>query len=225
MSARAIHLVCSDAPRNGKTLLARLLADCLLLDGHDLLLLDGAGPQPAISLHYPGHARLLDLARTQGMVSLFDDMLQAGKTCVVDLPARHVDAFFSLLEDGMFLKEASARALAFHAYFIIDRDAASFRKARAIWHASGANFMPVRNEWLGSYADEPQVELNYQEMSEAGELLIPALPAPALRWLAASGNDFRKVADYAPRMGLRPPSELFVFLRQMAGQLAETGRL
>ena len=221
----AIHLVCSDAPRNGKTLLARLIADCLLLDGSQPLVLDGAGPQPAISLHYPAHARLMDLSRTQGMVGLFDDMLQAEKSSVVDLPARHLDGFFSLLEDGAFLKEAEARTLAFHAYFIIDRDAASFRKARAIWHTSGGNFMPVRNEWLGSYADEPQVELNYQEMSEAGELIMPALSAAGLRWLQSPANDFRQVAEYAPHLGIRPPSELFVFLRQMAGQLADTGRL
>ena len=225
MPVRSLHIICSDAARNGKSLIARLLADLMIMQGRDLLLLDCTGPQPTTAIHFPTETQHLDLDRTTSMVSLFDTMLYSGRNHVVDLSAKHLDAFFNVVEDAGFLKEALNRNIDFNCYYIIDRSVNSFRTARAIWHTCDANFTPVRNLWAGSFANEKQVELTYQEMSEQGELVLPVISVMLFRWLAVPGNEFRTADDTPQRGQIRPPTDVFSLSSLMAKQFSTLGKI
>ena len=67
-----IYVVVSDQHRNGKTLLARLLSDYLLLDGRDPFLFDTDAPDGPLRNFFPGRTALADFAAIRGQMKLFD---------------------------------------------------------------------------------------------------------------------------------------------------------
>ena len=223
-----IHLVTSDQPRNGKTLLARTLADCLAADGITVTVMDCDGPQGRLAHWFSGNAYVMDLARTDGQIALFDHILaNPHSSYVIDLAARHLDRFFEIASAGGFIDETRHMDHQFTTWFIIDRTQPSFRKARAIWHEMQGQLVPVRNESIGCYGDEPQVQRSYQELTELGELTLPALTETALKWLEPRTNSLQHIAR-PPKdqpLKMRPPSELFVYLTRINTQLETIGRL
>lgn len=222
-----IHLVTSDQPRNGKTLLARTLTDCLIADRAEVTVMDCDGPQGRLAHWFPDRARVSDLARTEGQIALFDHILTNTRSSyVIDLPARHLDRFFEIADSGGFREETARLGYQFTTWFILDRTQESFRKARAIWHATQGQLVPVRNESIGSYGDEPQVQRSYMELAELGELNLPALTETALKWLEPRTNSLQQLV-HPPKdqpLKLRPPSELFVYLTRIITQLETIGR-
>lgn len=223
-----IHLVTSDQPRNGKTLLARTLADCLVADRTSVTVMDCDGPQGRMAQWFSGNAYVLDLARTDGQMALFDHILANPHTSyVIDLPARHLDRFFEIANSGGFIQETRQIGHDFTTWFIIDRTQSSFRKARAIWHETQGQLIPVRNESIGCYGDDPQVQRSYQELTELGELTLPALTETALKWLEPRTNSLQEIV-HPPKgqaLKMRPPSELFVYLTRIITQLETIDRL
>lgn len=227
MQGHHIHLVTSDQSRNGKTLLARALTDCLIADHTDVAVMDCDGPQGRLAQWFTDRARVSDLSRTDGQIALFDHILANPRSSyVIDLPARHLDRFFEIAASGGFLAETRQLGFQFTTWFIVDRTQASFRKARAIWHAAEGQFVPVRNESIGTYGDVPQVQRSYLELAELGELALPELTETALKWLEPRTSSLQQLAhppkDQALKM--RPPSELFVFLNRLITQFEAIGR-
>lgn len=226
--AHHIHLVASDQPRNGKSLLARLIADALIADHAHLQLMDCDGLHGMIAHHFSDCALIIDPSRVDGQIALFDHMLaHPHYSYVIDLPARHLDVCLGILASSGFLAEARSLGLNFTCWFIVDRSAANFRKARTVWHAVEGQFIPVRNEHVGSYADTPEIARSYLELAELGTLSIPALSDFAQRWLEDRRNSLQQLIR--PRiegaLKLRPPSELHVFFRRMVEQIDAIGRL
>jgi hypothetical protein len=223
-----IHLVTSDQPRNGKTLLARTLADCLIADGAPIAVMDCDGPQGRLAHWFNDRAHITDLSRTDGQIALFDHILANPRASyVIDLPARHIDRFFEIANAGGFLEETRRMGHGFTTWFILDRTQASFRKARAIWHETQGQIIPVRNESIGSYADAPEVRRSYLELSELGELTLPALGETALKWLEPRTHSFQQLLQPPKNQPLvmRPPSELFVYITGILRQIETIGRL
>ncbi len=60
-----IAIVCSDRHRNGKTLLARVLVDFLLLEGRDPFVLDLDLPREPCAASFPAVPRWSNSARWQ----------------------------------------------------------------------------------------------------------------------------------------------------------------
>jgi hypothetical protein len=164
-----IYIVASDQHRNGKTLLARLLADYLLLDGRDPFLIDTDAPEGPLRTYFPGRTALADFAAITGQMKLFDTILGApGRDYIIDLPARHTESFFGAERDLSFFRECKAAEFRVFLFFVVDESMISLKAAKALQHYPGVDlFVPVRNMLVRSAWPE-----------DDGALTIPFLPAP-----------------------------------------------
>ncbi len=153
MAARpTIHIIASDANRNGKTLLARLVADYLLLDKRDPFLFDTDAPEGPLRHSFPGRTTLADFETIPGQMKVFDTILASpGRDYVVDLPQRHLHPFFTAAVDLNFWEAAKAAGFRIFVFFIVDRASTSLRAAEEIAEAVPADlFIAVRNDHVGS---------------------------------------------------------------------------
>ena len=166
--APTIYIVASDQHRNGKTLLARLLADYLLLDGRDPFLVDTDAPDGPLRNYFPGRTALADLATIKGQMKLFDTILAApGRDYVVDLPVRHLENFLAAAADLNFFQECKNLEFRVFFFFVVDNSFTSLKAAKAVQALAGIDlFVPVHNKLVRSTWPE-----------EEGSLTIPLLPA------------------------------------------------
>lgn len=164
-----IYIVGSDHNRNGKTLLARLLADYLLLDGRDPFLIDTDAPEGPLRAFFPGRTVLADFAAIKGQMKLFDTILASpGRDYIVDLPSRHVEPFFGAERDLAFFAECRKVGFRVFLFFVVDNSFTSLRSAKALQSLSGIDlFVPVRNQFVRSTWPEDDAALS-----------IPFMPAP-----------------------------------------------
>ena len=162
-----VYITASDQHRNGKTLLARLLADYLMLDGHDPFMIDTDAPDGPLRNYFPGRTALADFSQMQGQMKLFDTILASpGRDYVVDLPVRHMENFFKAVGELNFFDEVHKAGFRIFVFFIVDRTTTSLKVARSIQEFPSIDlFVPVRNEFVGS---------NWPK--EESGLVIPALP-------------------------------------------------
>lgn len=164
-----IYIVASDQHRNGKTLLARLLTDYLLLDGRDPFLIDTDAPDGPLRNFFPGRTALADFAAIKGQMKLFDTIIAApGRDYVIDLPARHTESFFAAERDLAFFKECKKVGFRVFLFFVVDDSFTSLKAARDLQRWPGIDlFVPVRNMLVRSTWPEGE-----------GALTLPFLPAP-----------------------------------------------
>lgn len=147
-----VYIICSDSNRNGKTLLARLIIDYLLLDGKDPFAIDADAPEGPLRQLFPGRTLLADFAKMEGQMKLFDTILASpGRDYVIDLPVRHTLPFFKALTDIDFLKELRVRGFRIIMCYVVDRTQASVYAAHEAEEIEGLDlFVPVCNENVGT---------------------------------------------------------------------------
>jgi len=164
-----VHIVCSDQHRNGKTLLARLLVDFLLLDGRDPLVIDTDAPEGPLRAFFPGRTTLADFAAITGQMKVFDTIMNSpGRDYVIDLPVRHREAFFAAARDLNFFEECHKTGFRVFVMFIVDSSLASLKIARQVREDRSIDlFVPVRS-----------MLVNSQWPADEGALTLPLLPAP-----------------------------------------------
>ena len=162
-----IYIVSSDASRNGKTLLARLIVDYLLLDGKDPFVLDTDAPEGPLRHYFPGRTSLADFDKIAGRMKLFDTILASpGRDYVIDLPQRHMLAFYKAIAELDFLNAARKMGFRIIVFFVVDWVLPSLRAAQDVFEVPGIDlFVAVINESIGSSWPE-----------EEGALKIPILP-------------------------------------------------
>ncbi len=162
-----VYITASDENRNGKTLLARLLTDYLLLDGKDPFIIDTDAPDGPLRQFFPGRTALADFATMQGQMKVFDTILAApGRDYIVDLPARHLWDFFKAVEELNVFEEAKREGFRIVVFYVVDRVAASLKAAKVIYEQEGIDlFVAVRNENVGS-----------SWPPDESALVLPALP-------------------------------------------------
>jgi hypothetical protein len=162
-----VYITASDQHRNGKTLLARLLADYLLLDGRDPFMIDTDAPDGPLRKFFPGRTVLADFAAMPGQMKLFDTIVASpGRDYVIDLPARHIDGFFQAVIELNFFEELKKLGFRIIVFYVVDRQAASLRAAKSIQKFPNIDlFVPVENQHVGSLWPKSE-----------GDLVIPALP-------------------------------------------------
>jgi hypothetical protein len=148
-----VTIVASDQHRNGKTLLARMLADYLLLDNLDPFLIDTDAPDGPLRTFFPGRTLLADFTQTKGQIKIFDTVLAStGRDYVIDLTAEHTRDFFDFAQAMEFFSEASKRGFFIVVMFIVDNSYESVALARSIDERAGVNMVvPVRNAAIGSF--------------------------------------------------------------------------
>ena len=153
-----VHITCSDQHRNGKTLLARLLVDFLMLDGRDPFIVDTDVPEGPLRSYFPGRTTIADFAAIKGQMKLFDTILAApGRDYVIDLPARHTGNFFATARDLDFFAECQKAGFRVFLFFVVDASFASLKAARAMSEEKGVDlFVPVRNMFVRSHWPEDE---------------------------------------------------------------------
>src|SRR5919202_4274671 len=110
-------------PDSGTTLLARLFADYAILSREHPLIFDTDIIDCELSRYFPHSARLVDLDRVQGQMSLFDTLASSTLgTRVVDVTHRRMKKFFHLMHEIDYVAESRARGVEPVIFYIVRRD-------------------------------------------------------------------------------------------------------
>ena len=219
----ALHIICSDRARNGKTLLARLLTDWLLLGGEDPFVIDLDAPDAPLATRYPDHSLAADFSRVTGRVAVFDTIMNdAGRSHVLDLPARDLADFLSEAEKIGFFDAARDIGLEVVFLFMVDRSRKSVLKAREVAQAvSPCPLHPARNTYVGDLLDDDEVAELYLDLFVTGEIVLPKLSAGSMATVEDTGFSFR---DFVEERIEAPSSfqqfELLDFVNTVFDQLA-----
>ena len=151
-----LFIVCSDLSRNGKTLLARVLTDHLLIEGRDPFCFDLGGVEGALRGYFPGRTARVELGDQREEARFFETMLAAsGRDQVIDIGAGQLAAFRAAAQRHGFTAAAQKKGFRLCILFIVDRDETSLRAAIALEEELVPDlFVPVINRFAGSALPE-----------------------------------------------------------------------
>ncbi len=128
MSATPVYIICSPRPQVGKTLVARLLSEFLLLKNGDVVSFDINLKEPSLLDYLPRTTETADVIDTYGKMQLMDRLIvNDGVAKVIDLGYHAFDEFFKMIDEIGFMKEALRRHVAPVILFVADTDRASAR--------------------------------------------------------------------------------------------------
>jgi hypothetical protein len=128
MSATPIYIICSPRPLVGKTLLARLLSEFLLLKNGTVTAFDINLKEPSLLEYLPRITETAGVDNTFGKMALMDRLIvNDGIAKVIDLGFHAFDEFFTMSEEIGFMKEAARRGVAPIVLFVADTDRVSAR--------------------------------------------------------------------------------------------------
>src|SRR3954464_1604482 len=128
MSATPVYIICSPRPLVGKTLIARLLSEFLLLKNGTVVSFDINLKEPSLLEYLPRTTETADVVDTFGKMQLMDRLIvDDGVAKVIDLGFHAFDEFFKMSDEIGFMKEAARRGIAPLVAFVADTDRASAR--------------------------------------------------------------------------------------------------
>src|SRR6202020_177417 len=128
MSYTPVYIICSPRPLVGKTLLARLLSEFLLLKNGPFAAFDINLKEPSLLEYLPAITETAEVDNTYGKMVLMDRLIvNDGIAKVVDLGFHAFDEFFKMSEEIGFMKEAARRGVAPVILFVADTDRVSAR--------------------------------------------------------------------------------------------------
>jgi|SRR6185437_10424632 len=141
MPATPVYIICSPRPQVGKTLVARLLGEFLLLKNGSVLAFDINLKEPSLLDYLPTITETADVIDTHGKMQLMDRIIiDDGVSKVIDLGFHAFDEFFKMSEEIGFLKEAARRNVAPIILFVGDTDRVSWRS-----HEMLRELIPLHN--------------------------------------------------------------------------------
>src|SRR6202007_1695836 len=128
MRQTPVYIVCSPRPLVGKTLVARLLSEFLLLRNGTVIPFDVNLKEPSLLEYLPDITETAEVDDTFGKMSLMDRLIvNDGIAKVIDLGFHAFDEFFKMSEEIGFMKEAARRGVAPIILFVADTDRVSSR--------------------------------------------------------------------------------------------------
>jgi hypothetical protein len=166
-----VYIICSPRPQVGKTLLARLLSEFLLLKNGTVVSFDINLKEPSLLEYLPRITETADVMDTYGKMQLMDRLIvNDGIAKVVDLGFHAFDEFFKMVEEIGFIKEAARRGVAPVILFLADTDRNSARGHETLrTQIPSSALVTVDNEYV--------VRGELPEAMAGGRLLpITALP-------------------------------------------------
>jgi len=166
-----VYIICSPRPQVGKTLLARLLSEFLLLKNGNVVSFDINLKEPSLLEYLPQITETAEVADTYGKMQLMDRLIvNDGVAKVIDLGFHAFDEFFTMVEEIGFIKEAARRRVAPVILFMADTDRNSARGHETLRaQIPSSAQVTVDNEYV--------VRGELPEAMEGGRLLpISALP-------------------------------------------------
>lgn len=128
MHRTPIFIICSPRPLVGKTLIARLLTEFLLLKHGTVAAFDINLKEPSLLEFLPGVTETADVIDTFGKMQLMDRLIvNDGVGKVIDLGFHAFDEFFKMTGEIGFMKEAARRGVSPIILFVADTDRVSAR--------------------------------------------------------------------------------------------------
>jgi hypothetical protein len=128
MSATPVYIICSPRPLVGKTLIARLLSELLLLKNGMVAAFDISLKEPSLLEYLPDITETAEIDDTIGKMALMDRLIiNDGVAKVIDLGFHAFDEFFKMSGEIGFMKEAARRGVAPIVLFVADTDRLSAR--------------------------------------------------------------------------------------------------
>ena len=128
MRQTPVYIICSPRPMVGKTLVARLLSEFLLLKNGSVTAFDVNLKEPSLLEYLPGITETAEVDDTYGKMQLMDRLIiNDGVAKVIDLGFHAFDEFFEMTEEIGFMKEAVRRGIVPIILFIGDTDRVSAR--------------------------------------------------------------------------------------------------
>ena len=128
MARTPVFIICSPRPLVGKTLVARLLTEFLLLKHGTVTAFDINLKEPSLLEFLPRVTETADVIDTFGKMQLMDRLIvNDGVPKVIDLGFHAFDEFFKMTGEIGFMKEAARRGVSPLILFVADTDRASAR--------------------------------------------------------------------------------------------------
>jgi hypothetical protein len=128
MRRTPVFIICSPRPLVGKTLVARLLSEFLLLKHGQVTAFDVNLKEPSLLDFLPDITETAEIDNTFGKMALMDRLIvHDGIAKVIDLGFHAFDEFFKMTEEIGFMKEAVRRSIAPMVLFLGDTDRLSAR--------------------------------------------------------------------------------------------------
>jgi hypothetical protein len=128
MRPTPVYIICSPRPLVGKTLIARLLSEFLLLKNGTVASFDINLKEPSLLEYLPKITETAEVDDTFGKMALMDRLIvNDGVAKVIDLGFHAFDEFFKMSEEIGFMKEAARRGVSPIVLFVADTDRASAR--------------------------------------------------------------------------------------------------
>src|ERR1700733_8463012 len=128
MSPTPVYIICSPRPLVGKTLLARLLSEFLLLKNGTVAAFDINLKEPSLLEYLPDITETAEADDTFGKMALMDRLIvNDGIGKGIDLGFYAFDEFFKMSEEIGCIKEAARRGVAPVILFVADTDRVSVR--------------------------------------------------------------------------------------------------
>jgi hypothetical protein len=128
MRRTPVYIICSPRPLVGKTLIARLLSEFLLLKDGTVASFDINLKEPSLLDYLPKITETAEVDDTFGKMALMDRLIvDDGVSKVIDLGFHAFDEFFKMSEEIGFMKEAARRSVAPVILFVADTDRVSAR--------------------------------------------------------------------------------------------------
>jgi hypothetical protein len=128
MPTTPVYILCSPRPLVGRTLIARLLSEFLLLKNGTVAAFDVNLREPSLLEYLPAITETAEVDDTFGKMALMDRIIvNDGVAKVIDLGFHAFDEFFKMSEEIGFLKEAARRGVSPVILFVADSDRVSMR--------------------------------------------------------------------------------------------------
>jgi hypothetical protein len=128
MHRTPVFIICSPRPLVGKTLIARLLTEFLLLKHGAVAAFDINLKEPSLLEFLPKVTETAEVGNTFGKMQLMDRLIvNDGIAKVIDLGFHAFDEFFKMTEEIGFMKEAARRGVSPIILFVADTDRVSAR--------------------------------------------------------------------------------------------------
>ena len=150
MRQTPVYIVCSPRPMVGKTLVARLLSEFLLLNSRRVLAFDVNLKEPSLLDYLPDITETAEVDDTFGKMALMDRVIiNDGVSKVIDLGFHAFDKFFEMTDEIGFVKEAIRRGIIPVVMFVGDSDRVSARSYPALQRQfPRTTLVTVDNEYI-----------------------------------------------------------------------------
>src|SRR6202171_6532720 len=128
MSSARVSIICSPRPLVGKTLIARLLSEFMLLKNGTVTAFDINLKEPSLLEYLPKITETAEVDDTFGKMSLMDRLIVNDAVAkVIDLGFHAFDEFFKMADEIGFMKEAARRGVMPVILFVAASDRVSAR--------------------------------------------------------------------------------------------------